>query len=141
MGTIQLLYGLVLLAVFIFKAEMVNCVIYFNINWEILNEKWNLFQEFKSFDINLLSPIPSMANCVFYVYLYSYYGDDTNKSFENISILLYQADWIKLPNDLRKTIMLMMQYAQQPMFYTTFGGFPLNVDTLGRVRRIPYFWI
>lgn len=74
-----------------------------------------------------------MANCVCYVYLYTKFGEETNESFENISNLLYEADWMKQPNQLKKTLLLMMQYAQQPMFYTTFGGFPLNVDTLGRV--------
>lgn len=92
-----------------------------------------LLQEFKSFDITLLSPIPSMANCVCYVYLYTNFGEETNKSFENISSLLYEGDWIKQPNHLKKTLLLMMQNVQKPMFYTTFGGFLLNVDTLGRV--------
>lgn len=74
-----------------------------------------------------------MANCVCYVYLYTQFGEVTNESFKNISNLLYEADWLKQPNHLKKTLLLMMLNAQPPMFYTTFGGFPLNVDILGRV--------
>lgn len=76
-----------------------------------------------------------MANCICYVYFYNYFGDETNDSFENISELLYQSDWFKQPQHVQKTLLLMMQNAQQEMFYTTFGGFPLNVDTLGRVSK------
>lgn len=83
--------------------------------------------------MTLISPLPSMANCIFYVYFYNYFGDETNDSFESISELLYQSDWYKQAEHVKKTLLLMIQYAQQEMFYTTFGGFPLNVDTLARV--------
>lgn len=91
------------------------------------------FQQFKSFDITLLSPLPCMANCICCVYLYTYCGNETNDSFADISELLYQSDWFRQPQHVQQTILLMMQNAQQGMFYATFGGFPLNMDTFGRV--------
>lgn len=98
----------------------------------------NHFQEIKNFDDELLSPLPSMMNCICCVFLYTYCGDETNQSFEDVSELLYNTDWIKQPQNIKKTLLLMMQNAQQPMFYTTFGGFPLNMDTFGRVKYTIY---
>lgn len=139
MGTLQLLYGLVLMAVFLFKAEMVIHSYSWN-QLEKVIKNWIRFQEVKSFDITLLSPLPSMANCICYVYFYNCFGDETNDSFANISELLYQSDWFRHPQHVQKTLLLMMQNAQQEMFYLIFGGFPLNVDTLGRVSKTSYLF-
>ena len=92
-------------------------------------------QAFEHFDIFIFSPIPSTVNCIAYVYLYNYFGEETNDKFAKVSHLLYGADWITLPIHLKKVMLIMMINAQKPLFYRTFGGFPLNLDTFAIVRR------
>lgn len=67
--------------------------------------------------------------------VYCYFGKLATESYEKMTDCLYECDWQKLPIDLQKYIVLMIQNTQLLQFYHGFGVFILNLETFTRVRK------
>lgn len=71
----------------------------------------------------------AMAFSGLYVFSYCYYGQYATDCFEGFIDCLYESNWMKLPNDLQKNYILMIAYAQEPIYYELYGIIDLNLET------------
>lgn len=79
--------------------------------------------------------IMTILVCACTLFVYCFFGMIATESYEKMADCLYESNWQKLPIDLQKYIILMIQNTQQPRFYHGFGVCHLNLDTYSNVRE------
>lgn len=57
-----------------------------------------------------------------------------SESFENMSDVLYEANWQGMPSNLQKYFVVMIGNGQRTLFYHGFGIAVLNLETFARVK-------
>lgn len=108
---------------------------------EIIFHKFNLaipsskFQQFHELDFTLLSISALFWSSFFILLLYCVFGKVASSSYENISIYLYEANWVELPLELQKYFVVLIANAQRPLFYHGFGVVVLHLETFTKVRK------
>lgn len=70
------------------------------------------------------------------LFLYCFFGKIATESHSNIADCLIEANWIDLPVELQKSIMLMIASGQREFFYHGFGVIILNLETFTRVSEL-----
>lgn len=63
------------------------------------------------------------------LFLYCYCGQCATDDYAAYADYLYESNWIKLSNDLQKKFILMIAYAQEPVYYHGYGMVYLNLKT------------
>lgn len=62
------------------------------------------------------------------VFVYCYFGKCATESFRKMVDCIYESKWHELPIKLQKSLMLMIQNSQKPLYYHGFGFFVLNLE-------------
>lgn len=70
------------------------------------------------------------------LFVYCYFGKLATESFLNMSDGLYQSNWFKLPVNLQKYFVPMIQNTQRPLYYHGFGIAVLNLETFTKVKHM-----
>lgn len=68
------------------------------------------------------------------LFIYCYYGKQVTDSYAAFAMSLYQMDWPHLPNDLQKSLIIMITNAQKEVSYHGFGLVKLNLETFTMVN-------
>lgn len=68
--------------------------------------------------------------------LYCYYGKVATDSFDIMGNTLYECNWYRLPLNLQKYFILMIQNAQKSIFYKASGIAILNMETFTKVSHL-----
>lgn len=71
---------------------------------------------------------------MFNLFMYCYFGMMATESFRNMAECLFESNWLELPIDLQKAILLMIQNIQKPIYYHGFGLSILNLQTFVNVN-------
>lgn len=58
------------------------------------------------------------------------------KSFQDMADSVFESNWLELPVDLKKFLIVMIATAQRPISYHGFELVYLNLDTFTHVREI-----
>lgn len=91
-------------------------------------------QQFKHIDFSIVMLLTSFSSGISNLFVYCYFGKVATESFENMAISMYETDWHELPIELQKSFIIMIQIAQKPLFYSSFGLATLNLKTFLKVR-------
>lgn len=75
------------------------------------------------------------------LYIYCYYGKCATDNYAAFAHCLYEMNWMILPIDLQKSLILLIAHAQKPISYHGYNIVDLNLNTFTRVRSdvIPSF--
>ena len=78
-------------------------------------------QQIKHIDLSaliiLIGGLASTAN----LFLYCYFGTLATESYENMADCIFESNWLKLPVDSRKYLIVMIANAQRRIYYHGFG--------------------
>lgn len=77
------------------------------------------------------------------LFIYCYCGQSAHECYFDLQKCFYEADWLKLPNDLQKYLIVMIENAQRPLFYNGFGLAYLNLNTFVQMIKtaLSYYMI
>lgn len=79
----------------------------------------------------LMGAISSISN----LFIYSYYGELATGSFENMSeCLYYDLNWLNLPTNVQKYVVVMIAKMQKPVYYHGFEFAVLDLRTFIQVK-------
>lgn len=67
------------------------------------------------------------------IFLYCFYGKKTTNNYLAYADLLYESNWINLPNNLQCLYKLMIAYGQIPLSYHAGNIVKLNLETFLKV--------
>lgn len=122
------------------KSELIHSIkaifiIFAKIRWKKLNWKCFIkFQQFRQLDFNICVVIQSALVTGPSLFIYCFFGKVATESCEKISQCLYESNWINLPVELQKYLLLMISNTQQPLYYDGFGIVVLNLQTFTSVN-------
>lgn len=68
------------------------------------------------------------------LYAYCYYGKLATDYYAQYAERLCYSKWMNLPTNIQKYFIMMIAYAQEPMFYHGYGIVELNLNTYTKVR-------
>lgn len=68
-------------------------------------------------------------------FLYCYFGQLATESYANVGQRLFESDWQRLPVNLQKYLLLMIQNMQKPLCYKGFGVIVLDLQTFIGVSK------
>ncbi|KAF7385335.1 hypothetical protein HZH68_013765 [Vespula germanica] len=63
------------------------------------------------------------------VYLYCWYGSLIETKSQEISMTIFNIDWITLSDDIRKTLLFMMKRTMKPIVFVVIRILPVNLDS------------
>lgn len=116
----------------IFQLDMViiNCL------WSSKFFFYHVFFLFQSigkpgFDIGMTIYIV-IATAVL-LFLLCYFGNKTTSNLLSFASHLYESNWHELPNDVQKYFIVMINSAQQPLYYSGCYLFNLELSTFSKV--------
>lgn len=67
------------------------------------------------------------------MFLFCYFGKFATDNFEQMANSLYEFNWQKLPINLEKNFIIMIENAQKPIHYHGFNVVILNLETFTKV--------
>lgn len=79
----------------------------------------------------------ALASGLSNLFVYCYLGKMVTDHFLAYADYVYNTNWQKLPVNLRKFIILMIQNAQRPLYYHGFHVMRLDLETFTKVS-LPY---
>lgn len=68
-----------------------------------------------------------------YLFVYCFLGKLASENYFKMSDCLYDFDWKRLPVNLQKYFILMIQNTQKPIYYHGFGVCILNLEMFTKV--------
>lgn len=74
------------------------------------------------------------------LFVYCFFGKLASKSYEDMAVCIFEANWQQLPLDLQKYLILIIGNMQRPMFYHGFGVAVLNLETFCKVIFLNYIF-
>ncbi|XP_031632738.1 odorant receptor 67a-like [Contarinia nasturtii] len=118
---------------FLYSSEVYAFVIMIELIHNMLGMAIMVFDvemQAKHFNIDGIFFTTGLSICIGNLFLSCYFGKLASNSYEKMADCLYHdCNWIELPNDLKKSIILMIQMSQKPIFYHGFGIVELNLET------------
>nr|XP_050863389.1 uncharacterized protein LOC127069859 [Vespula vulgaris] len=72
------------------------------------------------------------------VYLYCWYGSLIETKSKEISMTIFNIDWITLSDDIRKTLLFMMKRTMKPIVFVVIRILPVNLDSFVSVLKTSY---
>lgn len=73
-------------------------------------------------------------------FLLCYFGKLATESFDEMSVCLYNSNWELMPINLQRNLIIIMQNAQQPIYYHGFGIAVLNLQTFSKVFSFVFYF-
>lgn len=64
-----------------------------------------------------------LFGCVECLLWFCYFGQEVCTAFHSLSEFIYMLDWQSFPIQIQRHILLIMQYAQKPVYIRGFGRF------------------
>lgn len=78
----------------------------------------------------------SVIYCSLNFYVCCQYGKSSTSYYSAFADCLYNSNWICLPIEIQKRFIIMIAYAQKPMFYHGYGIIILNMKTFSKVQSM-----
>lgn len=91
------------------------------------------FQQIKHPDYGIILLSQALMLGISMMFVYCYFGELANSSFENMTNALYESNWLNLPIKLQKYYIVMIGNAQQSLYYHGFHITILNLNTFAKV--------
>lgn len=120
------------------------------------NIKWNLTQGFysspshlghipkqsqnDSVTIELFFQLFLMVASIAFVVLFCELGEMLSKAYDQIDQQLFNCNWYKFPNEIRRMLLVVIANVQQPVTICGYGNILCGRDTLKRVRSFTLNW-
>lgn len=93
-------------------------------------------QELTRLDIDMFMVLVIAMTNAFWLYYHCLLGKLVSDRFNQLPDHLFHSKWYELSNGLRKFYILMIQNAQQPLFFDGLGIYTLNLESFSIVGRI-----
>lgn len=93
----------------------------------------DFFYQMKHLDYGIVLLSQAMMLGVSMMFVYCYYGEMANDSFQRMADALYESNWLNLPFHLQKYYVLMMPNAQRSLYYHGFHVCDLSLSTFAKV--------
>lgn len=90
-------------------------------------------------DFSIISDLMAMQFTFLYLFIYCYFGKMATESYTIMADTLFECNWHELNPKLQKYFVIMIAYAQEPMYYHGFGVVVLNLETFTSVNSILNF--
>lgn len=75
------------------------------------------------------------------LFVYCFLGKFANECFDDMSDLLYDSNWYRLPDAYQKYLIIIIANMQRPLYYTGFGVAILHLETFTNVINIHEIFI
>lgn len=84
----------------------------------------------------------AMALSASYIWLFvfCYFGEKVTGAFDKLSDCIYQTDWYRFPVELRKYVVIMLLFAQKPVYMLAFKKFQCTLRTFEQVNSHKYWF-
>lgn len=73
------------------------------------------------------------------LFMYCYFGHNATDSYTAIADCLFELKWYNQPLNLQKQFIVIIQNAQQPIYYDGFGVAHLNLNTYCKVNILTIY--
>ena len=84
-------------------------------------------------DFELVMLVTSATVGIANLFVFCYFGKLTTESFVNMADCVYHLKWQKFDIKLKKSLIPIIQSAQQPLYYEGYGIFTLNLQMFTQV--------
>lgn len=104
--------------------------------FQYLKNNFFFAQELTRLDIDLFMVLIIAMTNVFWLYFHCLLGKVLTDWFNQLPNHLFYSKWYKSTNELQKFFILMIQNAQQPLFFEGLGIYTLNLQSFSHVSRV-----
>lgn len=67
------------------------------------------------------------------LFIYYYAAHNSTDCYIKLADILFESNWIELPNDLQKFVLLIILEAKNPIFYSAYSFADSNLETYVKV--------
>lgn len=128
----ELLVGILYMAALISSLEIVRLI---QISFSRKNKiQFRVFvQAIQNLDPKIFMIILGLPMSTGTVFLYCYVGSLTTEQFSRYATIPYESDWLMMPLQLQKFLLIIVAEARRPVEFSGLGLFSLNLMAFGKV--------
>lgn len=88
----------------------------------------------KHLSFNIVLVLMAVMISITDLLLYCFFGKAATESHQEIADCLFESNWLDMPIELQKYLILMIANIQKPLYYHGFGVANLDLETFKRVN-------
>lgn len=131
---VQLICTMLYLSVVVFEIDLVIIIIWNS--WSIddyLLKIYTLFQQHAHINFGICMLVFASSIGISILLCFCYFGKLVTEDYQQMANCVYESNWINLPIEQQKHLVLIIQNAQQPILYLGLGIAVLELETFCKV--------
>lgn len=86
----------------------------------------------------LFGPLISL---LFWLYLFSYFGDEVTRRYAGIGDIIFQCDWFLFSREMQKMLPMILMIAKKPVYMRGFANIYCTREAFKQVLKFHHFFV